>query len=156
MFASRPSRPTPPNRRLNLYNVHTGDHLDIEYFKDGSYQSAALDALDNLLRDHRNGQTKPMDPQLFDLLAILNSTLPSRLPTEIISGYRSPTTNSRLRKKSRSVAKNSYHVKGKAIDIRIPGYRPSQVNRAARRLKAGGVGRYRDFVHIDTGPVRYW
>ena len=156
IFSSRPSRPALPGRQLNLVNVHTGDRLEVEYFKEGCYQPDALAALNHLLRDHRNGQTTAIDPRLFDLLATLSSKLTSRRPTEIISGYRSPATNARLRSRSRQVARNSYHMKGKAIDIRIPGYRPSQVNRAARKLRAGGVGRYRKFVHIDTGPVRYW
>jgi uncharacterized protein YcbK (DUF882 family) len=156
VFASRPSRPALPNRQLNLYNVHTGDRLEVEYFIDGRYEPEAIAALNHLLRDHRNGQTKSIDPRLFDLVATLNRKLTSRMPTEIISGYRSPSTNARLRRHSRGVAKNSYHVKGRALDIRIPGYRPSQVNRVARGLKAGGVGRYRKFVHIDTGPVRFW
>ena len=156
VFANRPSRPDLPPRRLDLYNVHTGERLEVEYFQNGRYQPDALAALNHLLRDHRNDQTRTIDPKLFDLLVTLNGKLTSRRPTEIISGYRSPTTNAYLRRHSRGVARNSYHIQGKALDIRIPGYRPSQVNRAARKLRAGGVGRYRKFVHIDTGPVRFW
>ena len=28
--------------------------------------------------------------------------------------------------------------------------------RAAKSFSSGGVGLYREFVHIDVGPVRYW
>jgi uncharacterized protein YcbK (DUF882 family) len=49
-------------------------------------------------------------------------------------------------------------MQGKAIDIRIPGYNLAQLRRAALSLKAGGVGYYpkSNFIHVDTGRVRYW
>ena len=47
---------------------------------------------------------------------------------------------------------------GRAIDIRLPGVRPSELYQAALTMKAGGVGYYprSGFVHLDTGPVRTW
>jgi uncharacterized protein YcbK (DUF882 family) len=76
----------------------------------------------------------------------------------IISGYRSPQTNQKLRSKSGGVAKKSLHMQGKAIDIRLPGCKLKQLRNAARALKAGGVGYYAksDFIHVDTGRVRRW
>ena len=41
-------------------------------------------------------------------------------PFHVISAYRSPLTNAKLRRRSRKVAKNSYHMKGMAVDIRLP------------------------------------
>jgi uncharacterized protein YcbK (DUF882 family) len=56
------------------------------------------------------------------------------------------------------VAKNSYHVKGMAIDLRLPERQLKDLRAAALALAGGGVGYYpkSDFVHIDTGPVRAW
>jgi uncharacterized protein YcbK (DUF882 family) len=56
------------------------------------------------------------------------------------------------------VAHNSLHMQGRAVDIRVPGHSVRQVGRAAASLKAGGVGLYpvSDFVHIDTGRIRFW
>ena len=73
-----------------------------------------------------------------------------------MSGYRSPVTNDRLRRRNSAAAKGSFHVKGKAVDIRIPGYSTNAVRRVALDLKQGGVGYYprSRYVHIDTGPVR--
>jgi uncharacterized protein YcbK (DUF882 family) len=50
------------------------------------------------------------------------------------------------------------HMDGKAIDIRMPGKNLAQLHKAAMSMKAGGVGYYPDsqFVHMDTGRVRYW
>jgi uncharacterized protein YcbK (DUF882 family) len=47
-------------------------------------------------------------------------------------------------------------MQGKAIDIRVKGHKPSQIARAAREMKRGGVGTYRRFVHVDVGDVRVW
>jgi len=75
-----------------------------------------------------------------------------------LSGYRSPSTNARLRRLSEGVARNSLHMTGQAIDLKLPGTRLSVVRNAAIDLKSGGVGFYprSDFVHVDTGRVRHW
>jgi uncharacterized protein YcbK (DUF882 family) len=63
-----------------------------------------------------------------------------------------------LRKQGHGVAKKSYHMLGKAIDIRVPGIPLKDVQRMALRLKAGGVGYYArsNFLHVDVGPLRHW
>ncbi|NBQ70815.1 MAG: DUF882 domain-containing protein, partial [Nitrosomonadaceae bacterium] len=52
----------------------------------------------------------------------------------------------------------SMHTHGKAIDIRLPGRKLSDIRSAAMSLQAGGVGYYpsSNFVHLDTGNFRYW
>jgi uncharacterized protein YcbK (DUF882 family) len=77
---------------------------------------------------------------------------------EIISGYRSPATNAKLRSSSTGVAKRSLHMQGQALDIRLRGVDSAKVRDAALALRAGGVGYYKksDFVHVDTGRVRHW
>jgi len=76
----------------------------------------------------------------------------------VISGYRSPATNAALRKKGSGVARKSFHTRGMAVDLRIKGVPLRQLYRAAVALKKGGVGIYPSsgFIHVDTGPVRYW
>jgi uncharacterized protein YcbK (DUF882 family) len=46
----------------------------------------------------------------------------------------------------------------KAIDIRLSDVALSDLRQTALGMKAGGVGYYpkSDFVHVDTGRVRYW
>lgn len=54
------------------------------------------------------------------------------------------------------MARHSYHVRGMAADIWVEGVDLRDIAKVAKHLKAGGVGRYADFVHIDVGPVRNW
>jgi uncharacterized protein YcbK (DUF882 family) len=58
----------------------------------------------------------------------------------------------------RAVGGGSLHMQGQAIDICLVDVRTSLLGDAARELQAGGVGFYpgSDFVHVDTGRVRYW
>jgi uncharacterized protein YcbK (DUF882 family) len=101
---------------------------------------------------------KEIDTDLLDLLFALHQKLEGTDPFHVISGYRSLATNSLLSSRSKGVAKNSLHIYGKAIDIRLPGYELKTLQRAAVDLRRGGVGYYSssDFVHVDVGRVRYW
>lgn len=148
-----------PEKTLSFYNTHTGEKLNRAVFwtPDG-YIRETLDDINHLLRDHRANEVKPIDPQLLDLLHAISQKVQSSSPFHVISGFRSPSTNTHLRNQSKGVAKRSLHMDGKAIDIRVPGRDLTVLQRAAKSLKRGGVGFYRDsnFVHVDTGRVRYW
>jgi len=145
-------------RHIGFYNIHTREALSAVYWHDGRYDPPALAAIDHHLRDFRTGDVKPIDVRLLDLLHMLNQQLGNHQPLHVISGYRSPATNAMLARRSRQVAKNSYHVKGRAIDIRLPACQLADLRDAALELCGGGVGYYpgSNFVHLDTGPVRAW
>lgn len=156
--ASRPE-PKPREYRLKLFSPNSGERLDVVYRRDDAYDSEALAKLDRFLRDLRAGSVKSHDPRLFDLLTDL--MLKMKKPEgelHVICGYRTPETNSRLRRKSSKVAKASLHMQAEAIDIRVPGVRTARLRDAAVSLARGGVGYYAksDFVHVDVGPVRRW
>ena len=158
--ASRP-KVSPPERVLSFFNTHTGERLQTAYCCGGSYRPDALTEIDRILRDFRANEIKPIDPKLLDLLHELGGTLETDQAFHIISGYRSAATNALLRERGGSntgVASHSLHMDGKAIDIRIPGVKLETLRAAARSLKLGGVGFYpsSNFVHVDTGRVRYW
>jgi uncharacterized protein YcbK (DUF882 family) len=148
-------------RVLSFFNTHTGERLRTAYCCGGIYQPGALKEINHILRDFRANEVKPIDPTLLDLLHELGGVLDTDQPFHIISGYRSPHTNAMLRQRggeSTGVASRSLHMVGKAIDIRLPGVRLDNLRGAARSLKLGGVGYYpsSNFVHVDTGRVRYW
>lgn len=145
-------------RRLALYNTHTLENIDLVYWKDGRVDPAALQRLNWFLRDHYANKVAQIDPEVFDLLYVVQSKLGTREPFRIISGYRSPATNAMLRAESRNVAQNSYHMRGMAVDIALADRQPTTIAQCATGLRCGGVGTYRasGFVHLDVGPVRYW
>ncbi|MES9955558.1 MAG: DUF882 domain-containing protein [Sedimenticola sp.] len=145
-------------RRLELHNLHTGEREKVLYWSGGQYQKGGLRDLNNLLRDHRTGDVYDMEPELFDLAYDLGGLFGDRHRFEIISGYRSPKTNDKLRSRSNGVAKRSLHMQGKAIDLRIPGVSLSKLKQAAIGMQRGGVGYYpkSGFIHVDTGRVRNW
>jgi uncharacterized protein YcbK (DUF882 family) len=150
-----------PERVLSFFHTHTGERLKVAYCCGGEYQAARLKEVNHILRDFRVNETKAIEPRLLDLLYELGGTLGTDQPFHVISGYRSPQTNTMLRERggaTTGVASHSLHTVGQAIDIRVPGVKIGDLRDAARSLKIGGVGFYPDlnFVHVDVGRVRFW
>lgn len=147
-----------PSRILSFYHTHTGEKLRVAYAEGSRLIREALDEVNHFLRDFRSGEAHPMDPQLLDILHHLQQSTGGKGPFEIISAYRSPQTNEMLRANSNGVAQRSLHMEGRAMDIRLRGVDTRHLRQAALELRAGGVGYYQssDFIHVDTGRVRYW
>jgi uncharacterized protein YcbK (DUF882 family) len=148
----------PDNRVLRFNHLHTGEKLNIIYCENGSYIPGALNEINRLLRDFRTEEVHAIEPGLLDFMHQVKAAVGSTGTYEIISGYRSPATNEMLRGSSSGVARKSFHMKGQAIDIRLPGVKTTNLCRASRELQLGGVGYYAssNFIHIDVGPVRNW
>ena len=146
----------PRRRELRMANLHTGEDLDLTYRTGDAYDPAAVREINQFLRCPHTGQVADIDLAVVDLLWDVCRKARPGARVQIISGYRSPEYNEYLRQKGRQVAKHSLHMEGLAIDFAVPGTRPRRLARIARELAVGGVGTYPDFVHIDSGPVRYW
>jgi len=146
------------DRQLSFYHTHTKKRLDVVFYRNGDFDESALAELNAFLGDFRTGDVADMDPELFNLLFDIRESLGSSGTYEVISAYRSPKTNEALRKRSKGVVRNSQHLTGKAIDVRLTGIDTSQLRDMAIAAQRGGVGYYRksDFVHIDTARVRRW
>ncbi len=145
-------------RTLEFINLHTDETLRCCYWADGEYDPSGLNEINHILRDHRANEVYDMDASLIDLLHTLHKMTESKAPFHIISGYRSPQTNEKLRNNSNGVAKRSLHMQGKAIDIRLPDIELTQLRDAAISLEVGGVGYYAksNFIHLDIGKPRNW
>jgi uncharacterized protein YcbK (DUF882 family) len=150
---------TTEGRSLSFVHTHTRERIELVYAVAQTYVPDALTSLNRFLRDHYTGEIGTIDPQLFDLLHQVQQLVGGTRPFEVISGYRCAATNGTLRStRGGGVAKNSLHLQGRAIDVRLPGVALAELRDAAVSLKAGGVGFYpsQQFVHIDTGRVRRW
>ncbi len=145
-------------RSVSMKNLHTGEIYKGIYRVGGYYIPEEFEKINTLMRDHRCGKKRAMDPKLIDIIADIQKKCGCVEPVGILSGYRSAETNAMLRKNTSGVAKNSFHIKGQAADIRLNGVRTKYLCTQAMNLKAGGVGYYpkSNFVHVDTGKVRHW
>lgn len=146
------------SRSLSLYNQHTGEYYQGEYWSNGEYIEASLIKVNNFLRDFRLNKIKKIDTKLLDILYQIQQALGPEHTIHVISGYRSPVTNSMLRNQGRRVAKNSFHMKGRAIDITVPSVSVSTLKKVAQKYRIGGLGYYpgNHFIHLDTGSIRNW
>lgn len=147
-----------PPRKLAFFNIHTQEFVETCYYANGEYQPSGLGRINHVLRDHRTGDITPIDTQLLDTLYAIRCNLGDCGTFSVISGYRSPATNAMLRRITSGVAKNSFHMQGKAIDIRLRGCPTHKLRDTCIQAHAGGVGYYpkSNFVHVDVGPVRTW
>ncbi len=144
---------------LRFHNINTGEYLSSKMYSKHKFVSSELKKLNYILRDRRTNKIIRMDPKLFLKLDRIQKKLGLRnAEVKIICGYRTARTNAKMRRRSRGVAKNSYHIKGMAMDIRFTGVPLHRLYKTALSLNSGGVGYYprSNFVHIDTGPVRTW
>jgi uncharacterized protein YcbK (DUF882 family) len=145
-------------RTLSFHNVHTDEELRIRCCPQKEYDRETRVRFSNLLRDHHADEVREMDPGLIDLLFAMALFTGSDGHFKVLSGYRSPETNSWLRRSTRGVAEHSLHIEGKAVDIRMEDVSTRTIRNAGLALAMGGVGYYprSNFVHLDTGRIRSW
>jgi uncharacterized protein YcbK (DUF882 family) len=144
---------------LDFYNLHTKETLKM-IRADGE---AATEEVNWFMRDFRRKTAADMDPALLDFLVEIKDEIRKRHPSlrvtfQVVSAYRAPETNDMLRGNGGSQAVKSLHSTSQAIDIRVAGLKTSALRDIATCINRGGVGYYEsdDFVHIDTGRIRYW
>lgn len=145
-------------RRLRMYSGRTGESINMIYWADGKYIKPAVREISYFMRDWRQNKAIEIDRTTLDIMAVAHGLMDVDEPYLLLSGYRTPQTNAMLRRRSGGVARNSYHMKGKAADLRLKSRSVPQMARAAIACKGGGVGRYSrsNFVHMDSGPIRTW
>jgi uncharacterized protein YcbK (DUF882 family) len=148
----------PSYRALAFQHTHSGESLAIPYVEDGEYVPEALARIDYVLRDHYDNSVHPIDTDLLDILHAVALETGTQSPFRVVSGYRSLATNEMLRQRGPGVSKNSLHMQGRAIDIRLDDVSTADLRDAGLAVARGGVGYYRtaDFVHLDTGRFRQW
>jgi hypothetical protein len=141
-----------PAKLVNLYNFWTKEWLAID-----AAAPPPRDTINRFLRDHFTNKPTAMEPRLIDIVVAAAASFHSDV-VDIVSGFRHPKYNLILRKKGHQVARDSQHTHGNAIDFFLPQVTASVLEAWARAQKLGGVGLYPEsgFVHMDTGPIRYW
>ncbi len=145
-------------KTIHLHNIHQNKTYNANFYERDAYRLRGLFEVNKAFVDHRAHEMTRIDVGLINLLYEINLEVGLDKNFNIISGYRSEKTNANLAKKMRGVAKDSYHMQGKAVDIYMPNVRLSKIKDIAVGLKKGGVGYYpkSNFIHLDVGPVRRW
>jgi uncharacterized protein YcbK (DUF882 family) len=137
---------------VNIFNTWTHEYLVV-----GDAAEVSQERANRFFRCHFTGQPTRMDPRLLAALVAAARHFGVR-SVNIVSGFRAPKYNLMLRKKGREVARDSQHTLGSAVDFRLPGVPVDKLHAWARQQRLGGVGFYAgsQFVHMDTGRIRYW
>jgi len=151
--------PSAGTRRLSVHAVNLNERETVTFAKNGRYDERGLRELNYIFRDRHTGSVRKMDPHLYDsLFELVSRAGDGQTEIKLISGYRTKKTNARLRRRSKGVAKNSYHITGQAVDFYLSNRSLKELHRNAVILDLGGVGYYpgANFVHMDTGPNRTW
>jgi uncharacterized protein YcbK (DUF882 family) len=147
-----PAPGTKPARLINLYNGWTHEWLAVE-----PGQKLPQAVIDRFLRDHYTNVPNKMEPRLIEIVVSAAEHF-KRSSVTVVSAFRHPKYNLLLRKKGHQVARDSNHTKGNAVDFNLPNVKTADLHAWAKDQKIGGVGLYLQsgFIHMDTGPVRYW
>jgi uncharacterized protein YcbK (DUF882 family) len=137
-----PRRPTGQKGKFVLESVNTGERVEVVLdLASGEVEPASYRSLRHLMRCLRTGAETPFDPRLVELLYRIAQR--TRQKIELVSGFRAPMF---------SLAQLSYHTRGMAADIRIPGMTPLMVRELAQSMGVKGIGYYpvSQFVHVDV------
>ena len=144
---------------IDLKNANTGENLSYFIESQGKHSKSDRLAFDKFCRDWRDDEVIAMDKNLINILVNICEPFVDNqglVKVDLLSGYRTKRTNEKLRSKSRNVAKNSFHLTGRALDFRVPNVSIETLRNTAHKEAPGGLGMYRNFIHIDTGPTRRW
>jgi uncharacterized protein YcbK (DUF882 family) len=128
--------------RFVVESANTGETMEVAVnLATGEVEADSYRRLRHLMRCLRTGAETPTDPRLIDLLYRIAQRTHQKIV--LVSGFRAPMF---------SIATLSYHTRGMAADIRIPGMTPLMVRDLAESMGVGGIGYYpvSGFVHVDV------
>jgi uncharacterized protein YcbK (DUF882 family) len=152
-------------RTLSVIRPASGERANVLYWKDGVMIDSAYQELCHMLRDVNGKASMAIDPKLLETLWASQAFVARYgldKPLEILSGYRTPASNSRLREQGIPAARQSLHMSGKAADVRIAGLTEEVLGGLVKSFRQGGVGFYfrggprGGWIHADTGLNRTW
>jgi len=157
---------TPPSSRyfhsgdgsITITSAKNGKSFTGRYRSpDGIYQEEALKAIHQVFDTPYGSPLSEISLRLVEFLDFLVDSLQPEGRITIVSGWRSPEYNRKIREKGQLAAKASLHQYGMAADIKVEGLSSERIWRHVKGLGFGGAGYYHgEMVHIDVGPPRTW
>lgn len=152
-------------RTIDLVRPASGERLKLLYWRDGEVLASAYEQLCHLLRDVHAKQEIEIDPKLLETLWGTQAFIARfgvQEPLQILSAYRTESSNQKLIEQGVPAARKSLHISGKAADIRVPKLHEEVLGELIRSFRQGGVGFYYrqtaqgGWIHTDTGLQRTW
>ncbi|ELX09237.1 putative secreted protein [Janthinobacterium sp. HH01] len=152
-------------RTIDVIRPASGERAKLLYWRDGEIIESAYQDLCHLLRDVNGKETARIDPKLFETLWGTQAFVARYgidTPLEILSGYRTPASNQKLREAGVPAARQSLHMEGRAADIRLANLNSEVLGGLVKSFRQGGVGFYYragprgGWIHADTGLKRTW
>ena len=128
--------------KFMLQSVNTGEEVEVTLNLDtGEVDAAGYARLRHMMRCQRTTAETPIDPRLIDLLYRIAQRTHQKIM--LVSGFRAPMF---------SLATLSFHTRGMAADIRIPGMTPLMARDLAESMGVHGLGYYpvSGFIHVDV------
>lgn len=144
--------------RIHIVNAKNGVSFKGRYrTSDGAYDEKALKVIYGAFDAEYGKPLSTISLRLIEFLDYLEDRLRPGSRITILSGWRSPEYNSKLRSRGKLAAKASLHQYGMAADIKMDGVPSERIWNYVKQLGFGGAGYYHgELVHIDVGPARSW
>jgi len=144
--------------KISIRNEHNGREATVNLFDAGGrFNEDALDAIDRVFgfTDGRKGEH--ISVRLLVLLDYFTDRIAPGKTIHLVSGYRSPAYNQKLKKSGGNVARTSAHMDGMALDFYLDGINGRLLWDTIRRENCCGVGHYGGKnIHLDSGKPRFW
>lgn len=138
--------PSAAKDRFMVHSVNNGEEMEVTLdLMTGELDADAYRRFRHLMRCLHTGAETPIDPRLIDLLYRIAQR--TRQKILLVSGFRAPMY---------SRATLSYHTRGMAADIRIPGMTALMARDLAESMGVRGLGYYpvSGFIHVDVREDR--
>ncbi len=144
--------------RIHIKNSHNNKEAKVSLLNaDNSVNEKALDAVDAVFGFSPARPGEHISLRLIFLLDYFSDLIAPGRTIRLISGYRSPEYNEKLRNSGGNVAPTSTHMDGIALDFYIDGVDGMKLWERIRRENCCGVGHYGGrSVHLDTARPRFW
>lgn len=144
--------------RIHIQNAKKGIEADVSFRNpDGALNNAAMTAIDKIFGFPTEEKVEHISQRLISMLDYFSDRVAPGKVIHLISGYRNPEYNEKLKKSGGNVARTSAHIDGMALDFYIEGVDGKPLWEMIRMENCCGVGHYggKD-IHLDAGRPRFW
>ena len=144
--------------KVNIRNEHNRQEAKVNLFDpDGMLNEKALNEIDMVFGFPDSQKGEHISLRLLSLLDYFSDKVAPGKMIHLISGYRSPAYNEKLKKSGGNVASTSTHMDGMALDFYLEGVNGKALWETVRKENCCGVGHYGGkSVHLDSGKPRFW